>query len=145
MRIRHTSVRRFAPLLAGLLVAAGIAGYLLLSGDPSYRIAAYPMPYGRAGMQAGLGGRLEGQANHDGTACFWIATEQGRMYLIWPAGYSARTNPLRIIDDRGRVLALSGDYSQAAGLGGGLGPDDPAGRSIVGCPTAHLTWIVAPD
>ena len=132
-------------MLAGLLVAAGIGGYLLLSGGPSYRLATYAMPHGRVGMLAALGGRLEGQANHDGTACFWVASEQDRTYLIWPAGYSARANPLRIIDDRGRVLIRASDNSQAAPLGGGLGPYDPAGRSIVGCPTSHLTWIVAPD
>jgi len=142
---RHTNMRRFAPLIVGAMVAAGIGGYLILSGDPSYRVATYPMPYGRAGMQAGLGGRLEGQANNDGTACFWMGTEQDRLYLIWPAGYSARANPLRIIDDRGRVLALVGDYGQADGLGGGRVPDDAAGRSLVGCPTPQQAWIVAPD
>jgi hypothetical protein len=87
-------------------------------------------------MLAALGGRLEGQANHDGRACFWVASEQDRTCQIWPAGYSARANPLRIIDDRGRVLIRAGDNSQAAGLGGGLGPDDPAVRSIAGCPTS---------
>jgi hypothetical protein len=103
------------------------------------------MPQGRIGFEAGLGGRLEGRVNNDGTACFWTGTGQDRLYLIWPAGYSARANPLRILDDRGRVLALVGDYGQADGLGGGLVPDDAARRPLVGCPTPQQAWTVAPD
>lgn len=138
-------MKLWGPLVAGLLLATGIGGYLVLSADPSYRLATYPMPQGRFGFQAGLGGRLEGRINNDGTACFWMNTEEGQMYLIWPGGYSARAKPPRIIDDRGRVVALVGDYGEADGLGGGLVPDESAGRPILGCPTHHLAWTVAPD
>ena len=72
----------------------------------------------------------------------WCAGEQGRMYLIWPGGYSARTTPTRILDDHGHAIVIVGDYSN---LGGGLVPDESMSKPILGCPMPHQAWLVAPD
>ncbi len=135
-------MRVWAPAVAGLVAAAGISGYLLLRGDPAYRVATFTTSPSRFGFQAALSGHLEGLVNPDGTACFWMSSEQGRMYLIWPGGYSARAKPTRILDDHGHAIAIVGDDSN---LGGGLVPDESMSKPILGCPTHHLAWLVAPD
>jgi hypothetical protein len=43
-------------------------------------------------------------------ACFWFRASDGSdVSLTWPAGSSAHTDPLRVLDRDGHVIATTGD------------------------------------
>jgi hypothetical protein len=63
------------------------------------------------GMEAQLTGRLEGDAD---SGCVWIApsepmAEGERIAVVWPRGFSAEWQPLRIYRDGGELVAEEGD------------------------------------
>jgi hypothetical protein len=58
---------------------------------------------------------IRGQLNSDGE-CFWIGAKPHSTVVIWPHGYHAATNPLRILDNNGHVFARIGEVIS---LGGG--------------------------
>jgi hypothetical protein len=64
---------------------------------------------------AGLSGTLQGTQHADHSACFWVDAGRGKVFLSWPAGWSAERNPLRVLDEHGIVMATTG---QAVDLGG---------------------------
>lgn len=46
----------------------------------------------------------------DGRACFWfVAVDGTEVSIVWPAGSTARSEPLRVLDGDGEVIASSGD------------------------------------
>ncbi|MGL5809871.1 MAG: hypothetical protein ACRCYQ_08005 [Nocardioides sp.] len=54
-------------------------------------------------------GQVEGRVT-EGRACFWVTAPGGTVVsLAWPAGSTARANPLRVLDPDGTVLATVGD------------------------------------
>jgi hypothetical protein len=67
---------------------------------------------------------VRGTLESDGK-CFWLGAVHGypgpkmHKYILWPYGYTARSNPLRVLDESGRVLARVGDQ---VNLGGGEVP-----------------------
>jgi hypothetical protein len=64
-----------------------------------------------AGRAAGLAaqGDLMGEVA-DGKACFWVVSESGEtVSLVWPVGAVAKTDPLRVEDAGGWVIATVGD------------------------------------
>jgi hypothetical protein len=63
-----------------------------------------------------LGGRT-----HPGGACFWLGEGSRRVALVWPFGFTALTDPLRLVGGDRQVLARRGDHVQ---LGGGGPPVD---------------------
>jgi hypothetical protein len=70
-------------------------------------------------MDALLIGTLGG-GTHPGGACFWFEGEgSSRVAIVWPYGFTARRDPLRLIGGDGRVLARRGDHVE---LGGGSAP-----------------------
>ena len=86
---------------------------------------------------ARIQGVLAGQSNADGTACFWLPEAGGeRMALIWPHGYSARGNPLSVVDDNGHNLATVG---RMVALGGNK---DLAPQRVIGCSASQTVWYV---
>jgi hypothetical protein len=71
---------------------------------------------------------LRGPLNSDGQ-CFWIG--KGSIHatvVIWPYGYRAATNPLRIIDNNGHVFARVG---QVVSVGGGGVPTNLTPKQLV--------------
>lgn len=58
-------------------------------------------------------GTLGGSAQLEG-GCVWIDTGSGRYEVAWPAGYSAETNPVRLLRD-GEVVAQAGDRLSLSG------------------------------
>jgi hypothetical protein len=66
-------------LLALIVVLAG-------AGSVGYRIAAAPARSDIT-LLARLDGVLAGQANPDGTACFWVKDGTDRTALFWPWHY----------------------------------------------------------
>jgi hypothetical protein len=63
------------------------------------------------GMEAKLAGRLEGDAD---TGCVWIVpsepiSEGDRIAVVWPRGFSAEWEPLRIYREGGELVAEEGD------------------------------------
>jgi hypothetical protein len=82
------------------------------SPSPKYKIATHPSG---VVLAARLDTTLQGQANSDGTACFWVADGSGRMALEWPNGFTAKANPLSVYDDRGVRAAVVGSHLTAAG------------------------------
>jgi photosystem II stability/assembly factor-like uncharacterized protein len=69
-----------------------------------------------------LGGGTLGLERLPGQACFWVSPggyDYARTALVWPHGFSARDNPVRLIGPDGQVLARLGDLVT---LGGGSPP-----------------------
>jgi hypothetical protein len=60
------------------------------------------------------------------------------MALIWPKGYAAQDEPLRIFDEKGHPV---GEVGKQIALGGGPGRS-PYG-SVVGCGEANQVWVVS--
>jgi hypothetical protein len=75
---------------------------------------------GAGGSDALAIGRLGGE-RRDGTACTWLSQGSLRTALLWPFGFSALDDPLRLIGPDGQVLAVVGDDLE---LGGGGPPVD---------------------
>jgi len=92
-------------------------------------------PPGSLGMDALATGTLGG-ARHGGGVCFWIEQGTTRMALVWPYGFGALDDPLRLVGPDGQDLARPGDHVE---LGGGALPgetpprpeDDPCGLGKV--------------
>jgi hypothetical protein len=58
--------------------------------------------------------------------------------MFWPKGYSARTNPLRVVDGQGGTVAVDGHRVE---LGGGtVGFDNP--RTILGCGEVQQVIVI---
>ena len=79
---------------------------------------------------------LQGRANQNGTACFWVGDQRRTVVLLWPAGYYARGNPLSIFDRTGRRHGTAG---QRVRMGGGHLPASPR---ILGCSGFQDVWSV---
>jgi hypothetical protein len=73
-------------------------------------------------MTARRTGVLDGGEVSSGHYCVWLRTGDGNADpLIWPAEFSARLDPLEILDGQGAVVATAG---QQLVLTGGLTPVD---------------------
>jgi hypothetical protein len=124
---------------AGALIAAAILvgiNFWAHSGPGAYRLASSSIK-SDASLLARSEGVLHGQANSDGTACFWLGNGGDARALFWPYGYSAGGFPLALYDDSGKRVATVGQYVV---LAGGLMPDEV--HSIVGCPGFTRFWGV---
>jgi hypothetical protein len=70
----------------------------------------------------GFGGTLGGEP-----PCLWLEYEEGqRTLVIWPAGFSARQDPVRVVAPDGRVIAAVGDVIEGGG-------DPDRGAPVPGC------------
>jgi len=96
------------------------------------RVATHPSFSGE--NSALLAGRLSGD-RAGALACFWIA-DHPDLPIIWPTGYSAQDNPLRVVDDRGRMVAAVGDAIRL----GGSAADVPS-HTVLGCGAANQAWL----
>jgi hypothetical protein len=107
----------------------------------TYKVATWYSPTPSARVNTGVTGRLGGQINADGTACFWLFSDgEDRNALQWPTGFSARGNPLRIVDQNGNLI---GTVGEVVSLGGGLAPEDVIATGISGCPRTRFVTIVS--
>jgi hypothetical protein len=80
-----------------------------------------PLPKMR--MRALQHGVLEGSEAGPGRWCLWMQSESGnRVPLVWPAGFSARLDPLEVLNASGETFAHAGEHLF---LGGGFWPVDP--------------------
>lgn len=112
----------------------------LARGMAPYRIATGSSP-GEAYLAALASGKLAGQVNADGTACFWLGDATNRIAISWPFGYSAAGPPLTIYDADGHKAAT---ISQPVSLGGGNGPEGTP--NPLGCSGKFAgVWFAAPD
>jgi hypothetical protein len=69
----------------------------------------------KIGLAAQASGVLVG-AIVDGAVRTWLADVRGQLVLIvWPRGFRARFDPLELLDDRGRVVAMGGELVTVAG------------------------------
>jgi len=117
----------------------------------TYRVATAPAP-SNAFHLALAGGRLGGDVNLDGTACFWLGSGSQREALFWPYGFTALGNllslagPLASTTQIGRLAVYDesdrrvAEVGQNVVMGGGLLSDDV--RSIVGCSGFPRLWGV---
>jgi hypothetical protein len=78
-----------------------VAALLLLAGCSS-RIAL-PTHVGGQGA-IGFGGTLGGDP-----PCLWLENGGRRWVVIWPAGFTARDDPLRVVAPDGSAIATVGD------------------------------------
>ena len=117
----------------------------------TFRVATAPAPSAFF-HTARAEGRLGGQVNLDGTACFWLGAGSDREALSWPYGFTARggllnlAGPLASASPIGRLAVYSetggrvAEVGQYVVMGGGLLGGD--GRSIVGCSGFAELWGV---
>ena len=80
-----------------------------------------------AAMAALSGGTLTGGTLPGGQYCVWLADRGEVIPVIWPYGYSARLDPLEILDRHGTVLAREGDLLIVGGGQISADPDRPCG------------------
>jgi hypothetical protein len=80
-------------------------------------------------MASLIGGTIRGTVNTDRTACFRIAEDPHQVPMIWPVGYSASIDPLRVVDGLGKTIAVDGQHVM---LPGGV-TDFATSRGVVGC------------
>lgn len=134
------TVRKCLAAAAALLVilSCGAVHRGSNASTDDLRVATYSSQFM---MQARLTGQLRGQANGDGTACFWVDHQSDGILLIWPHGFVARQNPLRVVGDRGSISLAVG---QRITIGGGYAPSSLA-ASVTGCHGRPLhAWLAAP-
>jgi hypothetical protein len=115
-----------------ILLLALVALRLTLSA-PSYKVATWSRPAMPRGVPEAraltkVGGVLGGRANADGTACFWLGGDA----LVWPPRYSARGNPLTIVDENGVAVAQVGQWINLDGSV--AAPEDMQAKPVLGCP-----------
>jgi hypothetical protein len=96
-------------------------------------------------LLAALGGRMTGRvAGKD--ACLWVDGSQPATVIVWPKGYSAIDNPLRVLDTRNRIVATKGDVlDKIVTIGGGLGPSSSPfvnKKRLIACPKNHQVFFV---
>ena len=133
--------RRGAALL---LVVAFAALGASCSRESSQRI---DVPTTRIPEETGFTALFVGTlAGDEEAGCVWLLPEQQgekdydpvRVAVVWPAGFSARTNPLRLYDAKGRLVAREGKLR----LGGGYG--SAAGFEELGrCRLGESVWITS--
>jgi len=124
-------------VLSSIVVMAGMSTCAPSSpGVGTYRIASASVRSDIINL-ARAEGILNGQANADGTACFWLGPDNSGQALSWPFGYTAGGNPLSVYDDSGSLVASIGQHVVFAG---GLMPDNV--HSIVGCRGFTYFWGV---
>lgn len=70
----------------------------------------------------------------------WIEDKNGRYAVLWPKGYYALFNPLRIFNGSGRELWRQG---QLQDVGGGFN-DYKIERVPAACRKGSLAWWMAP-
>ena len=107
--LRGQRLRVLATAVAFLLGAA-------CSNDSTVATSPVPTVKGDGFHQlAGLDGlRLAGDADRE---CVWAEAANGtRIAIVWPKGFRAAFDPVRLIDGEGDVVASEGDL---LGLGGG--------------------------
>lgn len=123
-------------LLVALVLASACGNVARTDSERTYKIATSSS---QVNLTAQVSGLLQAQANDDGTACVWFEDGPSRMALVWPLGYSARGNPLSVLDGTGHIVATAGQSIQ---LGGGLRPDSSGGDPVTGCTGTLRAWIV---
>jgi hypothetical protein len=101
--VRITFVRRVAVGIAWAMAAAGcVGGYTVVQTLPTVT----------------LEGKLEG-GRIDGFDCVWLVDAQGRRVdVMYPAGFDTASNPVRLIDRSGTVVAARGDLVFVSGPDG---------------------------
>lgn len=98
----------------GLLVAASVL--LSVSGctgtgeNREPELPSHGVAVSEGSAEAQLSGSLEGEV-FDGLACLSIVyAESGETYLLtWPAEFTARFDPLRVLDQNGETVATVGE------------------------------------
>jgi len=125
-----------------LTVLSGACGAQLNSAQPTpsaeTKLAiATDSEFRNVGMTALIVGTMHGTVNGDGTACFRL-DEDPRLPMFWPKGYSARTDPLRVVDREGKTVAVDGHRVK---LSGGTA-DFSTSRIVVGCGEAKQVLAV---
>ena len=96
--------------LAGALLVALMAG----ACTTSVPLPTYSLP-----SDQGIGGScLVGTLMAgEGTACVQlVAPGQSAVALLWPSGFTAKANPLRIYNPQGSEVAAEGDTVTAGGV-----------------------------
>jgi hypothetical protein len=141
MAMRRKWVAVSSAFLACALI--GVGGWSIAHSnlfEARYRIATYP---GQGSMLALHGpATLAGKANSDGTACLWVEDALGRTVLVWPSGYTARGEPLTVLDADGNQVAVVG---RPTGFGGGFSIQPESGpKAVLGCGNVTRAWSVGP-
>jgi hypothetical protein len=87
------------------------------------------------------GGTLAGGPQPGGHYCVWLTDRGMTQPVIWPHGYTARLNPLEIMDPAGTVIAREGDTLI---VGGGFIDVDPSSPCSLGQSSAFAINVIRP-
>lgn len=103
-------MRPIATLALAVLLAG--CGGTAADPEPSPRASAdVPTPPVLASPSAStepLVGTLGGDAQLEG-GCVWLNTDEGRIEVLWPEGWTVGTDPIELRDPGGEVVAGEGD------------------------------------
>ena len=115
-------------VFAGVVVAGVVA-----CGERSAGVVTVPTTNASESATS-MAGELIGTLGGDGNSCFWVDTGSGKVTVLWPRGYTALRDPLRLLDASGDEVAREG---QTISIAGGV-----TGEGIASCGTAG-TWLGA--
>src|ERR1700682_488104 len=121
---------------AVLMLALGLDACGAQSAPPELAIAT-DSQVRTVQMTALIIGTMRGTVNGDGTACFRL-DEVHQLPMFWPKGYSARSNPLRVVDGHGKTVAVDGELVK---LSGGTA-DLSKSQVILGCGESKQVLVV---
>lgn len=93
---------RLTVLLLTVLLLAG-CGASSADSEPTARQLASPSAATRT-----RAGTLGGDARLEG-GCVWLDTDDGRIEIVWPDGWTADADPVELRDPSGGVVAAAGD------------------------------------
>lgn len=113
----RTAVLPACALALVLLLAGCASSASAPAGDASGPASDPASPHGSAAPSAAaeaLVGVLRGDAQLEG-GCVWLDTARGRIEVIWPDGYAATADPVRLTDPSGDVVARAGDEVRIEG------------------------------
>jgi hypothetical protein len=112
-----------------------------------------------SGVSEGTGMLAELTATFDGDpddGCVWLVPtremdgtdEEGRIMVIWPKGFTARTRPMRLYRANGDLAATEGDVVELGGGGVPFQATAPGGRSdsqelLIQCGATDTVWITS--
>jgi len=86
--------------------------------------------------------RLAGQ--REGCVILDVAETGEQIIARWPPGYTARADPVRLIDPSGNVIARSGDRIDLTGINRMIQPDPCVTREALGWDITRIDRVQPP-
>ena len=125
-------------LVGCLAVVAALLAPVGLARGGSLTVATAPSNDGSDGRLALLEGVLGGERTGGSTACFWVETDEGRTYVLWPHGWTATVDPLKAVDRQGMNGVAVGEPVEIGGA-----PVQDGDPTLAGCDLPPGAYVFA--